>query len=568
MVGAGSLAPGRVTIFLRVYGCGACLPILGTIPMSTIEPFDPGAHAEGSSVLPPDVLDVHRRLEAATARLAIAGARDLQALLVQARGQASETAEAIELLNQVQDATSNAAQASDRVSERARQTAEAAVAGAEALTAIQSATSGTLGAVTQTETDVERLLEAAARIEQVVKVIGRIAFDTNLLALNASIEAARAGQHGRGFAVLAQEIRKLSESTAREARQITGFVHEVRDRAGRVGELVGESKTWAAAAAAEGERGHTAVDRIGSLMTDTAAEVEEIAATNDQLVRTIQTVDSRLRQVGERARETVSRAEAAFGSESVHGATEEMFWLLTRHQTGGTVEQMVELARAAGAEAEAILARLVDGGTVRLEQLLDWRYTEARGRLIQHLARLFDVRRVPETGFDPPKYQTSWDHLIDKPIRELCDRILASDPRVVNAVAPDLNGYHYTHLSRHCQDWTGDAGADTTGNRVKRIFDNHVEIRRARVGLPNALQAPRRASRDQFLAAGVDPDALDGEAPFLLQTYARDTGEVIHDLAVPLFVKGRRFGAFAIAFSMENQAGDKKRPRHLRLVSR
>jgi methyl-accepting chemotaxis protein len=530
---------------------------------------EPTQETHAPSVLPADVLDVHRRLEAAAARLAIAGARDLQAVLVQARGQATETSEAIDLLNQVQDATSNAAQASDRVSERARQTAEAAQSGAEALAAIQSATSGTLAAVTQTETDVARLLEAAARIEQVVKVIGRIAFDTNLLALNASIEAARAGQHGRGFAVLAQEIRKLSESTAREAKQITGLVHEVRDRAGRVGELVGDSKTWAAAAAAEGERGQTAVARIGSLMTDTAAEVEEIAATNEQLLGTIQTVDSRLRHVGARARETVSRAEAAFGSESVHGATEEIFWLLTRHHTGGTVEQMVELARAAGAEAEAVLTNLVDSGAVRLEQLLDWRYTEARGPLIQNFARLFDVRRVPQTGFDPPKYQTSWDHLIDKPIRELCDRILASDPRVVNAVAPDLNGYHYAHLSRHCQDWTGDPTKDTTGNRVKRIFDNHVEIRRARVGLPNGLQAPRRATREQFLAAGVDPDALQGDAPFLLQTYARDTGEVIHDLAVPLFVKGRRFGAFAVAFSIDKTAAQPvahPRAPHLRLV--
>src|SRR5919199_4633185 len=228
--------------------------------MSTIEPLNPRPHAEGSSALPPDVLDVHRRLEAATARLAIAGARDLQAVLVQARAQATETSEAIDLLNQVQDATSNAAQASDRVSERARQTAEAAQSGAEALAAIQSATSGTLAAVTQTETDVARLLEAAARIEQVVKMIGRIAFDTNLLALNASIEAARAGQHGRGFAVLAQEIRKLSESTAREAKQITSFVEEVRDRAGRVGELVTDSRSRAEAAAAEGKRGQKAVE--------------------------------------------------------------------------------------------------------------------------------------------------------------------------------------------------------------------------------------------------------------------------------------------------------------------
>ena len=517
--------------------------------------------------LPPDLVEVHRRLEAAAARLAIAGARDLRSVLLQARAQAAETAEAVDLLAQVEDATNNAARASERVSARARETAEVAQSGADALTAIQSATAGTLAAVTQTETDVSLLLEAAARIEQVVHVIGRIAFDTNLLALNASIEAARAGQHGRGFAVLAQEIRKLSESTAREAKQITSFVEEVRDRAGRVGELVTDSRSRAEAAAGQAERGRGAVSQIGALMSDTAAEVEEIAATNEQLLSTIQTVDARLRHVGERARETVTRAEAAFGSESVHGATEEIFWLLAQHETGGVVEQMVALARSASAEAEAILTELVDSGAVRLEQLLDWRYTEAKGPLVQQFARLFDVRRVPTAGFDPPKYLTAWDHLVDVPIRQLADRILASDPRVVNGVAPDLNGYHYTHLSRHCQDWTGDPERDGPGNRVKRIFDNHVELRRARVGLRKSLQAPRRATRQQFLAAGVDPDALDGEAPFLLQTYSRDTGEVIHDLAVPLFVKGRRFGAFAIAFNMEgSQQAPQSHVPHLRIV--
>src|SRR5919198_1469652 len=258
---------------------------------------------EPDSDLPEDLLAVHRRLEAAAARLAIAGARDLREVLVQARLQAAETSQAVDLLNQVQLACQN-------------------------------------------EAEVGQLLAAAARIDQVVQVIGRIASDTNLLALNASIEAARAGQHGRGFAVLAQEIRKLSEGTAREAKQITELVDGVRQRVGRVGELVADSKSQAEAADRQGERGQRAVEQIGDFMTDTAAEIEEIVAANEQLLETVGSVDGRLRQVGERARGTVGRAEAAFGSESVHGATEEIFWLLTRHRYGGTVEQMLALARA------------------------------------------------------------------------------------------------------------------------------------------------------------------------------------------------------------------------------
>src|ERR687883_258041 len=75
----------------------------------------------GVALLPPDLVEVHRRLEAAAARLAIAGARDLLSVLLQGRAQAAETAEAVDLLAQVEDATNNAARASERVSARARE---------------------------------------------------------------------------------------------------------------------------------------------------------------------------------------------------------------------------------------------------------------------------------------------------------------------------------------------------------------------------------------------------------------------------------------------------------------
>lgn len=78
---------------------------------------------------------------------------------------------------------------------------------------------------------IEKLVEMAGKVDQIVKGVGAIAEQTNLLALNASIEAARAGENGRGFAVVAEEIRKLADDTKKNLEGMNFFVNSIQNAA-------------------------------------------------------------------------------------------------------------------------------------------------------------------------------------------------------------------------------------------------------------------------------------------------------------------------------------------------
>jgi len=202
----------------------------------------------------------------------LAGAADrMSATANQIAGSAEEgssqaqevSAAAEEVSRSVDTVSAGSEQMGASIREISQNASEAARVAAEAVT-ITSATSDTMN----------KLGDSSAEIGNVIKVITQIAEQTNLLALNATIEAARAGEAGKGFAVVASEVKDLAQETARATEDISRRVEAIQaDTVGAVTAI---------------EEISSVIARISDFQTTIASAVEEQTATTAEMSRSVQ----------------------------------------------------------------------------------------------------------------------------------------------------------------------------------------------------------------------------------------------------------------------------------------
>ena len=354
----------------------------------------------------------------------------------------------------------------------------------------------------------EEVTEAVKAMRSDNAQISSIASQVNILAINAKIEAARAGAAGRGFAVVAEAINELALRTQTAAEQISGNINTLADWIEALHSQSFEVASTAKTVLEQSQDTDRALGEIEAHMQQVAERNTDIGAEAKSVQDTVQAFQTDISAI------STSVDETSTGIHSTHARVEELI---------SASEQLVQGTVALGGRSSD--GKFIDH-VVAAAQEISERFEQAVAEGAISRDDLFDRSYTPIGGTEPQQLMAKFTPLTDRLLPEILEKALELDPRVVFSAAVDTNGYLPTHNKKFSQPPSADPVWNMANCRNRRIFDDRVGLKAGR-----------------------------STGTFLLQVYRRDMGGgefvLMKDLSAPIKVDGRHWGGLRLAYKIQ-----------------